>query len=57
MVTASHNPRPDNGIKVYWSDGAQIVPPIDSRISALIDEQFDGGACPQRTTWPTTTIR
>jgi phosphomannomutase len=46
MVTASHNPRPDNGIKVYWSDGAQIVPPIDSRISALIDEQFDGGGLP-----------
>lgn len=50
MVTASHNPRPDNGIKVYWSDGAQIVPPIDRRISALIDEQFDeqfdGGALP-----------
>ena len=42
MVTASHNPRPDNGIKVYWSDGAQIVPPIDRRISALMDGQFDG---------------
>jgi len=46
MVTASHNPRPDNGIKVYWSDGAQIVPPIDRRISALIDEQFGGDGLP-----------
>ncbi|MBC8365384.1 MAG: phospho-sugar mutase [Actinobacteria bacterium] len=46
MVTASHNPRPDNGIKVYWSDGAQIVAPIDSRISALIEEQFEVGVLP-----------
>ena len=37
MVTASHNPRADNGFKVYWSDGAQIVSPVDLEISAQID--------------------
>jgi len=37
MVTASHNPPRDNGYKVYWDDGSQITPPIDSRISAAID--------------------
>lgn len=36
-VTASHNPPRDNGYKVYWGDGSQIVPPVDARISAAID--------------------
>ncbi len=37
MVTASHNPRNDNGLKVYWADGTQIRPPLDQRIEARMD--------------------
>jgi phosphomannomutase len=36
MVTASHNPARDNGIKVYLGDGRQIIPPADSDMAALI---------------------
>ena len=32
VVTASHNPRMYNGYKVYWDNGAQIVPPHDAGI-------------------------
>jgi phosphomannomutase len=37
MVTASHNPRQDNGIKVYVRDGGQLLPPADSDIASFID--------------------
>ncbi len=37
MVTASHNPPEYNGYKVYWGNGAQIVPPHDGGIAAAID--------------------
>ncbi|OUM54296.1 hypothetical protein BVG19_g3663 [[Candida] boidinii] len=36
MVTASHNPAQDNGYKVYWANGCQIIPPHDSGIQKTI---------------------
>lgn len=46
MVTASHNPPRDNGYKVYWGNGSQIVPPHDAGIAAHIDSTLEpwGGA-------------
>ena len=42
VLTASHNPPEYNGYKVYWSDGAQIVPPQDQEIIDEIDRvNFD----------------
>ncbi|KAK4555989.1 hypothetical protein LTR86_006685 [Recurvomyces mirabilis] len=37
MITASHNPKQDNGYKVYWSNGCQIIPPRDRDIATAID--------------------
>jgi phosphomannomutase len=37
MVTASHNPRQYNGLKVYVRDGGQLLPPVDADIAAAID--------------------
>lgn len=37
VISASHNPPGDNGIKVYWSDGGQVVPPQDGNIIAEVN--------------------
>ena len=41
MVTASHNPKEYNGYKVYWSDGAQIIAPVDKDIVAEVNAITD----------------
>ena len=35
VISASHNPPEDNGIKAYWSDGAQISSPHDKKLMKI----------------------
>ncbi len=42
VLTASHNPPEYNGYKVYWNDGAQVVPPNDENIiKEVYSTKFD----------------
>lgn len=43
MVTASHNPKEDNGYKVYWNNGSQIITPHDKNIQQSILENLKYG--------------
>ena len=43
MITASHNPKDDNGYKIYWEDGGQLVEPQASGIVLEVKsvDEFD----------------
>jgi len=47
MVTASHNPPAYNGYKVYWENGAQIIPPHDGEIATRIAQVDDVAGLPR----------
>ncbi len=41
VISASHNPPPDNGFKAYWSAGGQVVPPHDEGIMSQVGSVTD----------------
>ncbi|EKM55765.1 uncharacterized protein PHACADRAFT_144538 [Phanerochaete carnosa HHB-10118-sp] len=41
MITASHNPKNDNGYKVYWENAVQIISPHDEGISGAIKANLE----------------
>ncbi|KAK0441176.1 uncharacterized protein EV420DRAFT_1730510 [Desarmillaria tabescens] len=41
MITASHNPKQDNGYKVYWENAVQIIAPHDVGISESIKANLE----------------
>ncbi|KAG0241492.1 hypothetical protein B0O80DRAFT_443510 [Mortierella sp. GBAus27b] len=41
MITASHNPKNDNGYKVYWENACQIIPPHDEGIAKTILDNLE----------------
>lgn len=47
VVTASHNPPEYNGYKLYGPDAAQIAPPVDAEIAALIERVGPAAAVPR----------
>ena len=41
MITASHNPYHDNGLKLFGPDGLKLSDKIEKKIEALIDQKTD----------------
>ena len=45
MISASHNPVPDNGLKFFSDEGLKITEQVEQRIEALVEEP--GGGLPE----------
>ncbi|MCH1967470.1 phospho-sugar mutase [Paraclostridium sordellii] len=46
VITASHNPPEYNGYKVYWEDGAQVMPDIAHKITEEVNKIEDYSKIP-----------
>ena len=41
MITASHNPYYDNGLKLFGPDGLKLSDKIEKKIESLIDKKIE----------------
>ena len=41
MISASHNPMPDNGIKFFARGGVKLADDVEARIEARLDDEWD----------------
>ena len=46
MISASHNPFADNGIKLFAADGYKLPEVMEAEIERLVDQPFDGYLVP-----------
>jgi phosphoglucosamine mutase len=44
VISASHNPAPDNGIKFFGPDGRKLPDAVEEEIEAALEEEADGAA-------------
>ena len=49
MISASHNPYADNGIKLFGPDGYKLNDEVESEIEALIDSDLSPRSSPRAT--------
>lgn len=46
MISASHNPFADNGIKLFGADGYKLPESMEAEIERLVDQSFEGHLVP-----------
>jgi phosphoglucosamine mutase len=56
MISASHNPFPDNGLKLFAPGGLKLDDPTQHRVEAELDELLDGSVHPGPTGTATGTV-
>ena len=51
MITASHNPYNDNGLKLFGPDGLKLSDKIEKQIESLIDKKIDKQLANPKSSW------
>ena len=52
VISASHNPFEDNGIKVFSGTGEKFTEQVERRIEAIVADRRGTRPADRRSTWP-----